>query len=800
MNTPLSKTKQGTFQPGYKRHWGQLPGSASSLAIANAAESYHGLTIVITPDTETAHKIESELLFYCTGALSDSLLHFPDWETLPYDNFSPHPDIVSARLRSLYQLPQVSQGVLIVPVSTMLLRLPPKDFLQGSCLILNTGQTLNPEVMRRKLESAGYISVDTVFEHGEFAIRGSIIDIFPMGSDEPFRIDLFDNEIETLRTFDPESQRSITTIEQVEVLPAKEFPLDKTAIARFRNQWHQCFDVDHKSCPIYQDISAGIAPAGIEYYLPLFFDACDSLFDYLPEASQLFFIGDSTAATDSFWRDLQERYESRRGDLQRPILTPAQTYLTKDQLFAQFKSYPQTQIHTDTSAEADDACGFSVEARPEVTIQSRLDNPLQRLESFLLTTSKRVLFCAESIGRREGLLELLQRIDIQPTPVDDWLNFRDGSIDIAVTVAPIERGINIVDPAIVIIPEAELLGERVQQRQQRQTSDQNDLIIRNLTELRLGAPVVHLDHGIGRYQGLQTITAGGETNEFLTLVYANNTKLFVPVANLDLISRYSGADERTAPLHKLGSDQWQKAKRKAAEQVRDAAAELLDIYARRAAREGFIYQSRDQDYQRFASEFPFEETADQAAAINAVIRDMTSPQPMDRLVCGDVGFGKTEVAMRAAFIAALNGKQVAMLVPTTLLAQQHFENFRDRFANWPVQIDVISRFKSAKDTETAEKKLSSGKTDIIIGTHKLLQASIDYNNLGLLIIDEEHRFGVRQKEQLKSLRSEVDILTLTATPYSANLEYGDGWHAGSVNNCNATRETTIGKNLCQTAR
>lgn len=757
-------------KPGNKQSWGNLRGSGRSLVLCQAAQDHESLTLIVTQDTETARRIESELKFFRGPDVQLPVLHLPDWETLPYDNFSPHQDIISERLQTLYQLPQTEKGILVVPVSTLMHRLPPSSFLHANSLMVKPGQRFVIDQMRLQLENAGYHCVDTVYEHGEFAVRGALMDIFPMGCKTPYRIDLFDDEVETLRTFDPETQRSIDQVEAIELLPAKEYPLDKAGISHFRDSWHQRFDVDHKACPIYQDISAGISPAGIEYYLPLFFDVCSTLFDYLPQSTQVFLYDEIDQATEQFWRELSSRYESRSGDLERPLLKPNEMFLSAGEVFGYLNTYPRTTLSTQTLDAGPGHHNFSCEPQPEITVNSRSDHPLDRIEHFLADTAKRVLFSAESAGRKESLLDLLKRIDVTPASVTSWREFVNSTETIAIITAPLDLGLNLPDPNIILITESELLGERVQQRRRRkQQQDQGEMAIRNLTELRVGAPVVHIDHGVGRYLGMETIETDGQTNEFLTLKYANDAKLYVPVASLNLISRYSGADDELAPLHKLGSEQWQKAKKKAAEQVRDAAAELLDIYARRAARKGFAFEDPKDAYERFASGFPFEETLDQQTAIEAVHRDMISSQPMDRLVCGDVGFGKTEVAMRAAFIAAHSGKQVAILVPTTLLAQQHFENFRDRFADWPIQIDLISRFRSGKEIDSVQQRLADGKIDVIIGTHKLLQSDLNYKNLGLLIIDEEHRFGVRQKEKLKSLRSEVDILTLTATPIPRTL-------------------------------
>jgi transcription-repair coupling factor (superfamily II helicase) len=759
-------------RPGNKQSWGQLQGSAQALAILHGAYQTAGFSLVVAADTSSARRLETELAFF-NQRHDFQILHLADWETLPYDTISPHQDIISDRLKTLYQLPQTKQGILVVPVTSLLQRLMPADYLMGNSLMVERGQQVNIDNMRRNFEKAGYHCVDTVYEHGEYAVRGSLLDIFPMGSEQPYRLDLFDDEIETLRTFDPETQLTVEQVERIQLLPAKEFPLDKIGINRFKQHWLEKFDVDHKACAIFQDVSAGISPAGIEYYLPLFFDACSTLFDYLPDNTQVYALGDIEKAAENFWLELLRRYESRRVDPQRPILQPKEIYLAIDELFGHLKNYSRTFVHTEALADAADEKGltnFSTKLPPSLPIRSQAENPLGAIQAFLLEYQGRLLFCADSAGRRETLLELLGRIRVAPHLVESWQGFINGKDKIAITVAPLEQGLLLEDPQIAVITETQLFGERVQQqRRRKQTQDNADLIVKNLTELKIGSPVVHIDHGVGRYRGLETITIEDQTNEFLTLEYADETKLYVPVTNLHLISRYSGTDEELAPLHKLGSESWQKAKRKAAEQIRDTAAELLEVYARRAARKGFAFSDPKEAYLNFAASFPFEETPDQQRAIEAVINDMLSPKPMDRLVCGDVGFGKTEVAMRAAFVASHGGKQVAILAPTTLLAQQHYESLKDRFADWPITIEVLSRFKTNKEVDEAIKKIAEGKIDIVVGTHKLLSPEIKYKNLGLLIIDEEHRFGVRQKEQLKALRAEIDILTLTATPIPRTL-------------------------------
>ena len=748
-----------------KQHWGNLPGAALSLAIAEAASNAKRFTLLLTADSQSAERLQEELSFFAPDL---PVLHFPDWETLPYDLFSPHQDIISQRIAALYRLPELKHGVLVVPITTALHRLAPKRFLLGSSLVMQVGQQLDVNQMRSNLEAAGYRCVDTVYEHGEFAVRGALIDLFPMGSSLPYRIDLFDDEIETLRTFDPESQRSIDKVESIKLLPAREFPLEKKAVTDFRGRFRERFDVDFRRCPIYQDLSTGITPAGIEYYLPLFFEETATLFDYLPTDTQVFSLPGIEKAAEQFWVDARSRYEDRRVDPERPLLPPADIFLPVEDCFARLKNWPRVVVSQDDIEEGVGRLRFNAKPLPDLAIQAKAGEPLAALRRFIEEYPGRVLFCAESAGRREVLLELLARLKLKPNEFDSWPAFTASKQRLGICIAPLDDGLLLEDLALVA--ESPLFGQRVMQRRRREKSrDGGDNVIKNLTELREGAPVVHIDHGVGRYLGLVTMEFDGQAAEFLALMYAEEAKLYVPVASLHLIARYTGSDDALAPLHRLGSEIWQKAKRKAAEQVRDVAAELLDIYARRAAREGYAFADPKADYTTFSAGFPFEETPDQQAAIEAVYSDMLSAKPMDRLVCGDVGFGKTEVAMRAAFIAVHGGKQVAVLVPTTLLAQQHYNSFRDRFADWPVKVEVMSRFKSAKEVSEAMQQLAEGKVDIVIGTHKLLQDDVKFNNLGLVIIDEEHRFGVRQKEQLKTLRSEVDILTLTATPIPRTL-------------------------------
>ncbi len=687
-----------------KQHWGNLPGAALSLAVAEAASSAKRFTLLLTADSQNAERLEQELRFFAPDL---PVLHFPDWETLPYDVFSPHQDIISQRIAALYQLPQLKHGVLVVPISTALHRLAPTRFLLGSSLVLDVGQKLDVERMRLRLEGAGYRCVDTVYEHGEFAVRGALIDLFPMGSELPFRIDLFDDEIETLRTFDPETQRSIDKVESIRLLPAREFPLNKEAVTGFRGRFRERFDVDYRRCPIYQDLASGLTPSGIEYYLPLFFEETATLFDYLPQDTQVFSLPGIEQAAEQFWNDVRSRYEDRRVDPERPLLPPAEVFLPVEDCFARLKNWPRVVASQEDVEPGVGRERFPALPLPNLAIEAKAAEPLAALRRFIEEFPGRVLFCAESPGRREVLLELLARLKLRPEEVDGWPAFLASKARLAISIAPLDEGLLLDHPALALVAESPLFGQRVMQRRRREkTRDGGDAVIKNLTELREGAPVVHIDHGVGRYLGLITLEVDNQQAEFLMLQYAEDAKLYVPVANLHLIARYTGADDALAPLHRLGSETWQKAKRKAAEQVRDVAAELLDIYARRAAREGFAFKDPQADYATFSAGFPFEETPDQQSAIEAVV-------------------------------AAI--------------------------------VEVMSRFKSAKEVENAARLLAEGKIDILIGTHKLLQEDVKFANLGLVVIDEEHRFGVRQKEQLKALRSEVDILTLTATPIPRTL-------------------------------
>lgn len=809
-NPLLSKLSTQAEKGSDKKTWYNLYGSSASVAIYKAAQQSDTPILLISQDTPSARRLEHELL-----SLSDaqqnpiSICLFPDWETLPYDNFSPHQDIISQRLTTLYQLSRLQQSIVIVPINTLMQRLAPKQFLDANSLLIKQGDKKDLHQLRQELEASGYRCVDQVMEHGEFSVRGAIVDLFPMGSNKPFRLDFFDNEIDEIRLFDPDNQRSTDKVKKIDLLPAHEFPTDKEAINLFRGQYREQLKTSNEKESIYHQVSNGILPSGIEYYLPLFFGKTDTLFDYLSEQTQIIIQGDIDHALEQHWLDINYRYENKRYDPTRPLLAPKQLFLHSDELYGELKRFNRITISKNITQniplsvpehekeqtqesiapkrprkKAGDIL-FPITPLPELAVNSKLKQPFSALTDFIANTinkrsntkkQNKILFIAETQGRRETLLELLERTQIKPALFSNIDDFITSEENLGLVVNSLTNGfiVNENKHQIALITETELLGDRVRQTRRRGKKQANDgdIIFKNLAELSIGQAVVHIEHGIGRYIGLQTLETGGLTTEFLTLSYANEAKLYVPVASLHLISRYSGAEN--APLHKLGSDTWSKAKRKAAEKIRDVAAELLDIYAKRENSHGHHYQLNKTEYRAFADSFGFEETTDQEQTIHAVMGDMRSPKSMDRLVCGDVGFGKTEVAMRAAFVAVNDGKQVAILVPTTLLAQQHYENFRDRFADWPVNIEVLSRFKTAKEQKEVIAKVASGHVDILIGTHKLIQSNINYKDLGLLIVDEEHRFGVKQKEKIKRLRSNVDILTLTATPIPRTLNMAMG--------------------------
>ena len=781
MNKAVSRYQLLASNPptkaGFLQRWLNVYDAAAAVALVEAAKQHAAPLLVVCPDTTSARLLADELTFFAPKDLP--VLSLPDWEVLPYDRFSPHQNIVSERLKTLLALPKQRKGLLVVPISTLMQRLPPAEFVASHAIDLKLGQALDLHAFRRQLEEAGYRAVDTVYEQGEFTVRGGLLDLFPMGSEQPLRIELFDDEIESLRFFNAETQRTEEKTDAISLLPAHEFVLNEASLKIFRTEFQTRFDVDLPRCDIYQDTLKGQVTPGLEFFLPLFFTHTATLFDYLPVGTLVAeMTGTETPvqtvqqAASHYWDEIERRYENLRHDIRHPCLAPNELYLPLEALNRQRNLFARIEVHAQAPSDtlSGDQKVLSLPL-PNLAVAAKAKRPLGALQDFIAANPQAsILLTVESRGRREALMELLGRHGLVPQDVADWQAFLNQKPPLALTLAPLDRGLFLPQSELLLITESVLFGERILQRRRREVSAVNqELAFRSLSELTLNAPVVHIDHGVGRYMGLETLTSGGQTQEFLKLVYADDASLYVPVASLDRISRYSGNNDENAPLNRLGSDQWDKARKKAAEKIRDTAAELLDIYARREAQKGYAFKLDDEEWEQFASAFPFEETVDQQLAINAVIGDMARTRPMDRVVCGDVGFGKTEVAMRAAFIAVHNHKQVAILVPTTLLAQQHYDNFKDRFADWPVNIELLSRFRSAKEQQESINRLEEGKVDILIGTHKLLQSSVKFQDLGLVIIDEEHRFGVRQKEALKALRANVDLLSMTATPIPRTL-------------------------------
>lgn len=759
-------------QRGTKHQIGQVSGASAALMLADVLSQQPRTLLCLVNSPAELEQLAGDLACFKNEQPWD-ILTFPDWETLPYDNFSPHEDIISDRLAVLSRLAEQPHAIILSTIANASHRLPPVSAIQGTHFHWQVGTTLDIANLRRKLEQAGYRATDTVYEHGEFAIRGAIIDIYPMGTELPARLELFDDEIESIRWFNPETQRTEALTDTVTLLPGREVPLTENGINQFRQAFRARFDSDFNKSTIYRDVSEGIASPGVEYFLPLFYESTATLFDYCPSDTVLITFEHPPTVHKRYWQEVETRYENRRHDRLNPILEPKELFIPENDFFAACKQFGQLNLSAHTIEERAGVFNQPIGKPTAYPIDHRAQEPLNRLECFLKETDHRVLFCAESAGRREALRELLGRIRINPTPCDN-LNafFENTDIGVGLTIAPLSTGISLDDAKLTLISETQLFGDYVAQKRRRlakANESDSESVIKSLSELSIGAPVVHLDHGIGRYKGLEILEVDGQKQEFVMLEYADASKLYVPVASLHLITRYSGADVDYAPIHKLGNDRWVKTKRKAAEKIRDTAAELLDIYARREAQKGHKFSIDEAEYQQFAAGFGFEETDDQATVIASVLKDMQQKKPMDRLVCGDVGFGKTEVAMRAAFVAAHSGKQVAVLVPTTLLAQQHYENFKDRFADWPIRIEVLSRFNNSKDTKTTIEALADGKVDIVVGTHKLLQKTIKFKDLGLLIVDEEHRFGVGQKETIKAMRANVDILALTATPIPRTL-------------------------------
>ncbi|MDH0178444.1 transcription-repair coupling factor [Acinetobacter pittii] len=763
----ISQLNLQQLKAGEKRWVGSLLGSSAALLFKEIAVQHSSLLVVVARNNQHVAQLESELEFY---GIKPTI--FPDWEILPYDRLSPHQDIVSERLAILSNMPQ--KGVLLISASTLAQRVAPYSWVLGEHFDIRVGQKFDLEQQKLRLVQAGYHLVDTVYDHVEFAVRGSIMDIFASGQDAPIRIDLFDDEIDTLKFFDPETQRTTTTLKSFTVLPAKEFPL-KEARSIFRDRYSELFPTANpKKNPIYQDVLDGIASPGIEFYLPLFFDKTymqsqSTLTTYFPKNCIVITNNDIDTDLTSFWKEVFRRYEDRRHNADQPILPPDELFIAPNNLLSALNQFPRMLVSAEAVEEKVGALNLKVEQPPKLPVDPKKDKPFAVVKKYIDEANHPVLLVAESAGRRESLRDGL-RASLGDIPsVDSFEQFQKSQFAIAITNAPLDRGLLLTDE-LSVISENQLYEHRVvQRRRKRQQEVSEEFLIRSLTELSIGAPVVHIDHGVGRYAGLITLAIEGQDYEFLQLDYAEEAKVYVPVTNLHLISRYSGGDPDLAPLHKIGTDAWSKAKRKALEQIHDVAAELLHIQARRQSKPGFGFEVDQSLYMQFASGFAYEETLDQANAIEATLYDMQQAKPMDRLVCGDVGFGKTEVAMRAAFVAVQNGKQVAVLVPTTLLAQQHYESFKDRFADWPVRIEVLSRFGSNKTHTKNIEDLAEGKVDIVVGTHKLLQENVQFKDLGLMVVDEEHRFGVRDKERIKALRADVDMLTLTATPIPRTL-------------------------------
>ena len=767
------------LHPGKRYTLPRPAGSADALLLAQLAlreQSSQRLTAIVTANATDAQRLLDEIAFFAPD-LRCAL--FPDWETLPYDTFSPHQDLISERLATLWRISQRDKktgvDLVIVPATTALYRLAPPAFLAGYTFHFKVKQQLDEARFKAQLTLAGYSHVTQVVSPGEYAVRGGLIDLFPMGSPVPYRVDLFDDEIDSIRTFDPDSQRSLYPVPEVRLLPGREFPMDDAARTRFRSRWRELLEGDPTKSRIYKDIGNGIATAGIEYYLPLFFEETATVFDYLGADATLVLHGDLDSAFQHFWQDTKERYRLVQGDAERPALPPQALFLATEQFYARVNQHAQLALRPAIEDVADNA---QFQRLGELSVVRGAQEPLARLKSHIRNTAHRILILAESEGRQTSLLDFLHASHLTPPAFESLAAFERSDEKLGIATSSLNTGFAWLEAGIDFVTETELFAAGPTSRRRKKQEQVSDVeaLIKDLSELNVGDPVVHSAHGIGRYRGLINLDLGNlqangepEVQEFLHLEYADQATLYVPVSQLHLISRYTGVSADEAPLHRLGSGQWEKAKRKAAEQVRDSAAELLNIYARRAAREGHPFRYSPADYEAFATDFGFEETPDQSAAIHAVIQDMISPRPMDRLICGDVGFGKTEVALRAAFIGITGGKQVALLAPTTLLAEQHYQTLVDRFAKWPVKVAEMSRFRSAKEITAALKGLADGTIDIVVGTHKLLSQSTKFHDLGLLIIDEEHRFGVRHKEAMKALRAEVDVLTLTATPIPRTL-------------------------------
>ncbi len=752
---------------------GRMLGASAALAAVELAGAAEGPLIVVANEPRHADQLEAEMRWFADESMP--VLHFVEWETLPYDTFSPHQDIVSSRLKVLSTLPGLSRGIVVISGPSLLQRLPPVDYVSARTLDLQCGQALNHRQFIDSLSACGYLRVPQVDEHGEFAVRGSLIDVFPMGSEQPLRIDFFDDDIESLRYFDAESQLSGDKVEAISILPAREVPLDQAGIQAFRHRYRERFEGRPSASRVYREVSDGIAHGGIEYYLPLFFEQTSNFLDYLPADAAVLVPADLDNLLQQAWAEINERFELCRLDPERPVLSPEESFFDPRSLAVKLDRLRTIGVGSRSLGRGEDTINLATRLAPAVRIEARYEDAARALMQFVAEFDGRILFTADSAGRREQVFELLTGRGVDVARIDSWASFRESPVRTGVAVAPIEDGILLPERKCAIISEHQLFGEKPGQRIRRSRTERDpETIIRQLNDLEPGSPVVHAEYGVGRYRGLTTLEAGGSLAEFLQLEYADGDKLYVPVHALDRVSRYTGGSPENAPLHRLGSDQWAKARKRAIRRIRDVAAELLDVYARRAARPGHRFRWPEQDYRAFEAGFPFELTADQERTIDEVLDDLAADKPMDRIVCGDVGFGKTEVALRASFAAVQGGKQVAILVPTTLLAQQHGQTFHDRFADWPVRVEVLSRFCSARQAKDIVEGMRSGTVDIVIGTHRLLQHTKDFRDVGLVIVDEEHRFGVRHKEAIKSLRSEVDVLTLTATPIPRTLNMSLG--------------------------
>ena len=763
----ISQLNLQQFKAGEKRWIGSLLGSSAALLFKEIATQSSSLYVIVASNNQHLAQLESELEFY---GIKPTI--FPDWEILPYDRLSPHQDIVSERLAILSNMPK--KGILLISASTLAQRVAPYSWVVGEHFDIKVGQKLDLEAQKKQLVQAGYRLVDTVYDHGEFAVRGSIMDIYASGQDQPIRIDLFDDEIESLKFFDPETQRTTESLKNFTVLPAKEFPL-KEGRSTFRDRYAESFPTANpKKNPIYQDVLEGIATPGLEFYLPLFFDkklmeTQSILTTYLPKNCVVITNNEVEDELINFWKEVVRRYEDRRHNIDQPILPPEELFLMPNHVLQALNQFPRILASAEAFEAKAGVLNLAAEQPPKLAVDPKKQQPFEVVKHYVDQAKHPILLVAESAGRRETLKDALRAVLGEIQTVESFAQFQKDQLQVAITSAPLDRGLLLTNQ-LSVISENQLYEHRVvQRRRKRQQEVSEEFLIRSLTELSIGAPVVHIDHGVGRYAGLTTLEIDQQDHEFLQLDYADGAKVYVPVTNLHLISRYSGGDPDLAPLHKLGTDTWSKAKRKALEQIHDVAAELLHIQARRQSKPGFAFEMDHSAYMQFASGFAYEETLDQANAIEATLHDMQLAKPMDRLVCGDVGFGKTEVAMRAAFVAVQNGKQVAVLVPTTLLAQQHYESFKDRFADTAVRIEVLSRFGSNKTHLKIIEDLAEGRVDIVVGTHKILQENVQFKNLGLMIVDEEHRFGVRDKERIKALRADVDMLTLTATPIPRTL-------------------------------